>query len=113
MSNRIEEITALLRQGGYLDAVNLIADLQATVSRRAEFDYLKQFIRESSFNVDILRDQLRMLWTAYCLHHRLDVDTSGYDKDLLELWNDMEDEPETADWSEYDEFDNYMCRYLV
>lgn len=57
---------------------------------------------------------LRMLWTAYCLHHSLDVDTSGYDGDLLELWNELEKTGDgTADWSNYDDFDNFMRAYLV
>lgn len=63
------------------------------------------------------RDQLRHLWTAYCLRYDLDVDTSVYDNDLLSLWQKMDDtdnggEPETAGWSDYHSFDIFMGAYL-
>lgn len=84
------------------------------MDRKSEFNYLRQYIAESCFDEEICRDLLRMLWTAYCLHHGLDVDTSGYDNDLLELWSELEKTGDgTADWSNYDDFDNFMCAYLV
>lgn len=77
-------------------------------------EYLKEFVRQGCFDEELSRDQLRCLWTAYCFHQRLDVDTSGYDSGLLDLWDTMaEEEAETADWSDYDSFDSFMCRYLV
>lgn len=104
----------ILRRDGYLAAARIMESLQGTVSREAEMGYLKEFVRESCFDEEISRDQLRCLWTAYCLHHGLDADTSGYDNDLLELWNaTAEDEAETADWSGHDSFYNFMSRYLV
>ena len=88
--------------------------MQGTVSREAEMEYLKEFARQGCFDEELGRDQLRCLWTAYCLHHGLDADTSGYDNDLLELWDaTAEDEDETADWSDHDSFEDFMCRYLV
>lgn len=84
------------------------------MDRKSEFDYLRQYIIESCFDEEICRDLLRMLWTAYCLHHGLDVDASSYDNDLLELWSELEKTGDgTADWSNYDDFDNFMCAYLV
>ena len=104
----------ILRRDGYHAAARIIESMQGTVSREAEMKYLKEFVRQGCFDVDIIRDQLRCLWTAYCLHHGLDADTSGYDNDLKDLWNaTAEDEPETADCSDYDSFDNFMCRFLV
>ena len=106
--------SAILQRDGYHAAARMIESIQGKISREAEMKYLKEFIRQSSFDEETSRDQLRCLWTAYCLHHRLDADTSGYDNDLLELWNTAaEDEPETADWSDFDSFDNFMCKYLV
>lgn len=104
----------ILRRDGYHAAAQIIESMQGTVSREAEMKYLKEFVRQGCFDVELIRDQLRCLWTAYCLHHGLDADTSGYDNDLKDLWNaTAEDEPETADWSDYDSFDNFMCRFLV
>ena len=40
--------------------------------------------------------------------------TTFSNNELLGGWNVMlEEEPETADWSSHDEFDSFMCRYLV
>ncbi len=76
-------------------------------------EYLKEFVRQGCFDGELSRDQLRCLWTAYCLHHRLDADTSGYDNDLKELWNPTtESEPETADGSDYDSFGNFSADIL-
>lgn len=104
----------ILRRDGYHAAARIMESLQGTVSREAEMRYLKEFARQSCFDEELSRDQLRCLWTAYCLHHGLDADTSGYDRDLLELWNvTAEEEAETADWSGHDSFYNFMSRYLV
>lgn len=104
----------ILRRHGYHAAARIIEAIQGKVSREAEMKYLKEFARQSCFDVEIIRNQFRCLWTAYCLHHGLDADTSGYDNDLAELWNTTaEDESETADWNNFDSFDNFMCRYLV
>ena len=104
----------ILRRDGYHAAARIIESMQCKVSREAEMRYLKEFVRQSCFDEELSRDQLRCLWTAYCFHHRLDADTSGYDSDLHELWNaTAEEEAGTADWSDYDSFDDFMCRYLV
>jgi len=83
------------------------------MSKGAELHYLLSFIAESPFDVEICRDQLRCLWTAYCFHQNLDVDTAQYDEDLRDVWDKLaETEAETADWSDFDSFDYYMGRYL-
>lgn len=104
----------ILRRDGYYAAARIIESMQCKVSREAEMEYLKEFVRQGCFDEEISRDQLRCLWTAYCFHNGLDADTSGYDNDLLELWNaTAEEEAGTADWSDYGSFDDFMCRYLV
>ena len=107
-------VKQMLQRDGYVDAVKLIEALESSISRRAEFEYLKTFICETSFDDDLSRDRLRMLWTVYCLHHGLDVDTGSYDSGLLELW-DLTDTPDcdNADWHDFDSFDGFMCKYLV
>jgi len=84
------------------------------MDRKAELAYMISFAAESCFDVDVCRDQLCCLWTAYCLHHNLDVDTAAYDADLAILWAEVSElEEDTADWSDFDNFDLFMCRYLV
>lgn len=108
-------VKAMLQQDGYLDAGKLIESLENTISRKAEYQYLKAFARESSFDDELCRDQLRSLWTAYCFHQELTVDTAGYDNDLLELWNFMVNcgYPLSRWWSTFEDFDAFMCRHLV
>lgn len=78
----VEKIIAELKIGGYLDAAEYIERQFATINRTAEFGYMKAFIVEGDFSDERYRAQLRALWTAYCLHHNLDVDTTEYDADL-------------------------------
>lgn len=55
----------ILRRDGYHAAVQIIESIQGMVSREAEMKYLKEFARQSCFDVEILRDQFRCLW---CCH---------------------------------------------
>ena len=88
--------------------------MQDKISQEAESEYLKEFARQNCFDGEAIMDQLRCLWTAYCLHHGLEVDTLEYDKELAGLWYALaETEPEAAGWKDYDSFDNYMCKFLV
>lgn len=83
-------------------------------SKKSELEFLKGFAQEAYFDEEVCRDQLRGLWTAYCLHNDLMVDTATYDDDILELWSVVSrGEEDTADWSDFDSFDDFMCRYLV
>ena len=84
------------------------------IDKEMEFKYLLAFAFESDFSFELHRKQLQALWTAYCFHHGLDVDTSSYDDDLTQLWDVVSEVgEETADWSDYDSFGQFMCRYLV
>lgn len=79
-----------------------------------ELDYIKSFAREADLSEEICRDQLRSLWTAYCLRHNLIADTLDYDMDLTNVMNAVKDsEPDTGDWGDDEEFEDFMCRYLV
>lgn len=77
-----------------------------------EFEYLLKFAEESDLSVEVRRLQLKSLWTAYCLHRNLDVDTLQYDLACRDLWEKVE-EKDTACWGDFDSFDNYLCGYLV
>lgn len=79
-----------------------------------ELQYIFSFADEGCFDTEPACNQLRSLWTAYCLHHGLDVDTGGYDNDLLAVWERVAaTESDTAYWSDYDSFDGFMCLDLV
>lgn len=79
-----------------------------------ELEFLKGFVQEACFDSEVFRDQLRSLWTAYCLHNGFVVDTAAYDNDILELWSIVSlYEEDTAEWSDFDSFDEFMSAYLI
>lgn len=82
--------------------------------RSLEFRYLIDFaVHGEDLSEETCQDQLQALWTAYCLHHSLNVDTNGYDNDLLTLWNRMQEAGTGVGvWEGYDTFDMYMSEYL-
>lgn len=97
-----------------IEEAELVQDPDIMDERQRELDYIASFVKENSFYEEIARDQLRILWTAYCLHHGLDADTNEYDSDLVRVWDAIcASELDTADWSDYEAFQRFMYRYLV
>ena len=114
MAKEYEQITAPLWRDGYHAAARLIEQLATSLQPEAEMEWMKQFTMDNSFDVEVCRYQLRAAWTAYCLHNGYQPDTFQYDCNLEELWKAVaETEPETADWSDLDSFDQFMCELLV
>lgn len=108
---RLDEQLRELHVSGYFDAENMLRDM---ANGTEEFEYMRKYADGADFSADVCREQLRSLWTAYCLHQNLDCDTGRYDIDLMRLWEAVRDtEPDTTDWSDYDSFDGFMCRQLV
>lgn len=84
------------------------------MSRKEELEFILAFIEESSFDEELVCQQLRSLWTAYCLHHSLDVDTRDYDADITTIWTVMsENEDDNAYWSDFDSLSSFLCAELV
>lgn len=108
------EVFAWLRQ----TVDNTVSVSGQDTDREREIEYIRAFVRESDFGEELGRSQLRALWTAYCFHHNLDVDTAGYDKDLRELWGLIDEETANmvtgeSDWTCFERFDHYMSANLV
>lgn len=105
--------SVLGRHTGLADCI--ASEIAALPSIDAEFVYLQAFAKTGDFDYQLARDQLRALWTAYCFHEGLDVDTARYDRYLRDLWDaipagsDLRD----IDWHDFEAFDNFMCAYLV
>lgn len=81
-------------------------------NRNEEFEYLLKFAGEADLSEEVLRLQLKSLWSAYCLHKNFDADTLQYDLACRDLWEKVE-EKDTSCWSDFDSFENYLCEYLV
>lgn len=79
-----------------------------------EFDYIVGFAVESCFDNELACQQFRSLWTAYCFHRGLDVDTEEYDAALAGIWKEVSaGEGDTAYWSNFDSFDQFMSADLA
>lgn len=80
----------------------------------AEKRFMLKFAEGAALNEQLAMEQLRCLWTAYCFHADLNVDTRDYDVQCTELWHkvtDSADAPTAA--STYADFEMFMCVYLV
>lgn len=89
-------------------------EAQESSEQSPELQYIISFAEESRFDMEPAHSQLRSLWTAYCLHHDLNVDTSGYDHDLMAIWEQVSaTEGNTACWSDFESFDAFMSADLV
>ena len=107
------EVKKMLRIDGHMDALSLIERLENGISRKAEYQYLKAFMRESSFDDEASRLQLRCLWTAYCFHIGADVDTALYDSKLRLIWAQVTEAGQARGYRDFDDFDDFMCGLLV
>lgn len=84
------------------------------MDREKELAYIIGFAVESCFVDELSCQLLRSLWTAYCFHHGLDADTANYDADLAAIWKEIAQvEEDTAYWSDFDSFSDFMCAELV
>ena len=77
-----------------------------------ELDYVRSFARGvESWTDHIQLYQLRCLWTAYCFHQDMEVDTFSYDNELMQIWQSMCGAVEIFD--SYEDFCNYMAEFLA
>lgn len=84
-------------------------------NRSKEFSYIVRFVR--GFEPDDLqnreiKEQLRSLWVAYCIHWNLDVDTRSYDDDIVVLWEALREETGLST-DDFNRFYAFMATHLV
>ena len=90
------------------------------MENKLTFDFLVQFVSgmepESWENLACC-NQLKSLWTAYCIIENMDVDTSRYDNELARLWGSVISTMDIAGsnhmFADFGTFDDVMCEYLV
>lgn len=103
----------VLRRDGYNAAANRMESLSTSINKDAEMQYMLDFIRESEdrFSDDVqTHNQFRALWTAFCFHHDLVVDTDEYDVRLITLWDNIPCKGTALIW---EDFYSFMCELLV
>lgn len=85
------------------------------MDKQIEYEYILECIEHGEdLDSNTVMKQLKSLWTAYCLHRNLDVDTAEYDNRMAEMWKLMQENESSPDWlDEYGRFYNAMSSYLV
>lgn len=89
------------------------------IDEQKEFDFILNFINQNiaskvDFDNLLLIQQLRSIWSAYCLHQNYDVDTAKYDDRMLKIWSAIEENCGISyAFEEYERFYNVMSEYLV
>ena len=84
------------------------------MNRLRELSWINSFVSEGFFNDGTSANQLRALWTSYCLHHNLDADTEDYGEDLRGIWQALQSSGSTLPyWNNFENFNNFMTSHLV
>lgn len=96
----------------YHDQYWTVAEIGAEALDPLEYDWLCNFASSAFFDQPTDRNHLLSLWTAYCLHFGLDVDTKMYDTMAAFLWK-VVSANNSGPWEDFDAFDHFLCQYLV
>ena len=80
-----------------------------------EYEYILNFANSGTFDYDDNHDlkTLRVLWTAYCLHKDFDVDTWNYDNAIIDIFSKLGEKTPEFEEKGFENFDRYMCEFLV
>ena len=78
-----------------------------------ELKDIEDFINLDCENDTLSKKQLRCLWTAYCLHNDINVDTKRYDDTLSNLYTNHICKKPFKLFTSFDDFDAYMCEHLM
>lgn len=79
------------------------------MTEQSEWQFIVDYVKDSTtdFCNATCRSQLMALWTAYCMHNDLEVDTIMYDVELIDLWNaipiEHRRELRCSNWGEFDD----------
>lgn len=77
-----DRLIAELKSRGYT-----LAKDTAEPDIRKDFDFILSFVKDGSASSLLGLEQLRALWTAFCIRNDLDPDTTGYDGYFTNLFN--------------------------
>ena len=88
----------------------------ASIDEKSEWKFLIDFVKDDTvyFHNEACRNQFMALWTSYCLHSNLDIDTAMYDAVLMDLFNALSDEQKAELRCPYfPDFDDMMGAWLA
>ncbi|MCX4256449.1 MAG: hypothetical protein OSJ54_05930 [Oscillospiraceae bacterium] len=96
----------------FFEALGYKVLIEPSSNYSKEKDELIHFASSCEDYEGVVADQLRALWTAFCIHENLDVDTNSYDNALNEVWCALTTN-NVKPFSDFNTFDRFMCKYLV
>lgn len=78
--------------------------------KKMEYEYILAFIKEEEEPIteQIIVDQVVALWTAFCLHYNVVVDTHDYDWRVMEIAMAI-----GIEYKDLNRFYNKISQYLV
>ena len=100
------------KNGVYFKRYKPMQESDESIEWQSEFAYILKFIKESEGDI-IYMEQLRALWTAFCLHQNIDVDTRKYDDAMLGIVECLKKTDSSLYKCESEKFYNAMSKYLV
>lgn len=86
------------------------------MTEQSEWQFIVDYVKDSTTNFcnATCHSQLMALWTSYCLHNSLDVDTAMYDAVLMDLFNALSDEQKAElHCTGFSELDSMMAQWLI
>ena len=86
------------------------------MTEQSEWQFIVDYVKDSTTNLRhaTCRSPLMDLWTSYCLHNSLDVDTAMYDAVLMDLFNALSDEQKAElHCTGFSELDSMMAQWLI
>lgn len=113
MTEYVRQQVEMLRRDGYADAADIIVRQDSQFNLVKEFEYMAEFAAGNDSGDLLTREQLRALWTTYCIHIGAAVDTALYDSDLRRIWAQVTNAGQARGYRDFDDFDDFMCGLLV
>lgn len=93
------------------------------MKRNDEFREITNFVKGMYFHERRDFEILRAMWTTYCLHWNLNIDTADYDNDIRCLFNFVRATAQKADEQNldpkkmkrlrYSMFEEYISKYMA
>lgn len=85
------------------------------MERMHELNWMIQFVKENGELVSSILgcEQLRSLWTSYCLRYNIDADTMAFNKGLADIWVNIAHPEWSAVWTDYVGYKAFMSENLV
>lgn len=93
------------------------------MKRNDEFQEITKFVKSMYFYERRDFEVLRAMWTTYCIHWNLQIDTADYDNDVMCLFNlvratALQAKEQMLDAEKlkrlyFKSFDNFMGKYMA